>query len=66
VETAAARRLTLVWREIDGPPVVPPTHRGFGSRLLERTLAHDLDGCVRVDFAPDGLVCVIEAALPGG
>ncbi len=66
VGATADRHLSLVWREIDGPPVAPPTHRGFGSRLLERTLAHDLDGRVRLDYARDGLVCVIEAALRGG
>src|SRR6185312_14311508 len=25
--------LDLTWRETRGPPVIPPTHRGFGSRL---------------------------------
>jgi len=58
-------RLKLVWREEDGPIVAPPTQRGFGSRLVERTLAQDLDGEVRLDFRPEGLVCTIEAPLAG-
>lgn len=31
--------LELQWVETGGPLVVPPTHRGFGTLLLERTLA---------------------------
>jgi two-component sensor histidine kinase len=60
----ADRRLELVWREHGGPAVSPPVRRGFGSLLLERTLAQDLDGAVALDFLPEGLVCRIEAPLP--
>ena len=41
----------------------PPVRRGFGSRLIERGLAMDLDGKVRLDFRGDGVVCTIEAPL---
>jgi PAS domain S-box-containing protein len=57
-------RLELVWREHGGPPVSPPKRRGFGSLLLDRTLAHDLDGKVAMEFKPQGLVCSIMAPLP--
>ena len=60
----AEARLELVWREHDGPPVSPPKRRGFGSLLLDRTLAHDLNGKVAMEFKPDGLVCSITAPLP--
>lgn len=56
-------RLHLDWRETAGPPVVPPTRRGFGSQLLEEGLAHDLDGETRLEFVPDGVRCSITAAL---
>jgi PAS domain S-box-containing protein len=56
-------RLTLVWRESGGPSVSPPTRRGFGSVLLERMLAQDLDGNVTTEFRPEGLFCLIEAPL---
>jgi len=61
-------RLRLAWRETGGPSVTPPKHRGFGSLLLERTLAHDLDGRVDLAFEPSGVVCVIEMPMsdPGG
>jgi len=60
---AEGPRLTLAWRESGGPIVSPPRRKGFGSRLLERSLASDLDGKVRLDFEPSGLVCRIDAPL---
>jgi len=67
IETApAGKRLLLSWREKDGPPVTPPVHRGFGSRVLERGLAHELEGTVHLDYRPDGLVCTMDIPLPGG
>ncbi|MCE4222830.1 sensor histidine kinase [Methylobacterium sp. C25] len=56
-------RLSFTWQEQDGPPVVKPTRRGFGSRLIERSLARDLDGTVEIAFEPTGVVCRIEAPL---
>ena len=56
-------RLELVWRELGGPPVAPPNRRGFGSLLLDRTLAHDLEGTVSMEFTPKGLVCSIVSPL---
>nr|WP_235577945.1 HWE histidine kinase domain-containing protein [Pseudoxanthomonas sp. Root630] len=58
-----ARHLALRWEERGGPPVTPPTRRGFGSRLIERGLRHDLGGEVGLDFAPMGVVCRIHVPL---
>jgi two-component sensor histidine kinase len=60
---SAGARLKLAWRESGGPCVSPPRRRGFGSRLLERSLASDLDGEVQLAFEPSGLVCLIDAPL---
>ena len=57
------QKLHLCWSESGGPPVAPPQRRGFGSRLIERGLAHELGGEVRMDFQPGGLVCTIELPL---
>ena len=57
--------LCLTWTERGGPAVQPPTHKGFGSRLIERGLAAELGGSVRLDYRPEGVVCTIEAPLPG-
>lgn len=61
--TTEAGRLRLVWRESGGPPVAPPVRPGFGTRLLERGLAEELHGCVRLEFLPGGLVCTVDAPL---
>lgn len=53
-------KLLLAWREEGGPPVRPPVRRGFGTRLIERGLAHDLDGEVKLDFAPGGVRCALH------
>ena len=63
VAEAASPRLTLRWQERDGPPVVSPTRKGFGSRLIERQLASEPGGSVTMDFAPEGLTCILEADL---
>lgn len=47
----------LNWKEIGGPPVTPPTSRGFGSLVIERNLARGLDSEVKLVFNPEGLVC---------
>jgi len=57
------RMLELCWSESGGPPVTPPSRRGFGSRLLERGLAAELRGEVRMLFEPSGVRCVIRAPL---
>jgi PAS domain S-box-containing protein len=61
--TADRGFLRLTWCESGGPPVVGPIERGFGARLLERGLAEDLHGEVRLEFRPTGVHCAVEAQL---
>ena len=56
-------RLALCWAEKEGPRVEAPRRRGFGSRLIERSLAQDLGGTVQIDFAPHGVVCMVDAPI---
>jgi two-component sensor histidine kinase len=58
------RRLLLTWREQGGPEVKPPARRGFGTRMIERGLSAELGGQVTMEFAPEGLRCVLDAAMP--
>ena len=51
-----AGMVALTWHEIDGPVVARPEHRGFGSRLIERNVRHDLAGQCSLDYANDGLI----------
>ena len=60
-ETAEPPQLRLEWRERGGPKVSPPRSRGFGARLLERGLAHELGGEVVIRFLPAGVRCDIRA-----
>lgn len=57
------RTLRVSWRELDGPRVRPPTRRGFGSRMIERALADELQGHAEIDYRPDGIVFTAEAHL---
>ena len=59
----AALLLHLRWEEKGGPPVEPPQRRGFGTRLIERSLAQELDGEVRIEFLRAGVVCTVDAPL---
>ncbi|KQT12604.1 hypothetical protein ASG40_19925 [Methylobacterium sp. Leaf399] len=55
--------LRLIWRESGGPPVSPPSRKGFGSRLIERGLPGRVGGVAEVYYAPTGLVFSVEAPL---
>ncbi|AQR75514.1 PAS domain S-box protein [Sphingomonas sp. LM7] len=59
-------RLSLEWQERGGPEVVTPARRGFGTRMIERGLAAELSGTVKIEFRREGLVCMVDAPLPEG
>lgn len=56
-------RVRLCWEERDGPPVVPPTEKGFGSRLIEEVCSYQLNGSAELDYAIEGLTCRIVFPL---
>jgi PAS domain S-box-containing protein len=61
---AGAPELRLCWTERGGPPVaMPPTRRGFGSRMLEVTLGTQLGGRLQRHWVPEGLVCEMQLPL---
>jgi PAS domain S-box-containing protein len=47
--------LRLRWVERGGPIVNPPSRKGFGHAVFERSVAKSLDGKVSMEFAPEGL-----------
>lgn len=55
--------LKMVWREFGGPPAKAPSKSGFGTRLLERGVAGEVAGTVRIEFGEGGVVCTIAAPL---
>ena len=58
-------RFSLWWREHGGPAVLPPTRKGFGTRLIERSLAGEIGASITLDYAPAGLQCHLGAPLSG-
>ncbi len=63
VDPRNSSRFRLEWVEADGPPVTVPSKRGFGTRLIERALAAELNGKVEMDFRPGGVVCTLDAEI---
>ncbi|MBC8035795.1 MAG: PAS domain-containing protein [Rhizobiales bacterium] len=59
------RSILFHWREYNGPPVEPPKRRGFGSRLIERGLATDLES-VKLEYPPEGVICSLGISLATG
>ena len=57
--SVANDRLTLTWREFGGPPVQPPTRKGFGSVLI----AHATDDEAVIEFLPEGVRCTLSIPL---
>jgi two-component sensor histidine kinase len=56
VSGAADQSVELIWRERGGPQVETSTSAsaGFGTRLIDRVIRHDLDGKTKIDFDPAG------------
>lgn len=66
VQPGPPATLKLVWRESAGPPVSPPVNNGFGSRLIQQGLPHELGGQAQMEFRREGLICEISFPLPDG
>jgi two-component sensor histidine kinase len=54
-------RFLFIWAERGGPAVTKPERRGFGSRLIERTLAASLGGTAELHYRPQGLEFQLNA-----
>lgn len=55
--------LHVTWQERGGPPVQPPSRRGFGTTLIELSVAYELGGTATVEFEPEGLRCTLRLPL---
>jgi PAS domain S-box-containing protein len=62
----ADARMTVTWRETGGPPASPPGRRGFGSRLIERSVRHDLGGEITMEYGDRGLAVVMAFQVDSG
>jgi two-component sensor histidine kinase len=53
--------VTVVWAETGGPPIEePPEMRGFGSKLVARSLSEELGGAITYDWRLSGLVATLR------
>ena len=62
-DAADPTQLVFNWRERGGPRVEPPQRKGFGSELLEKTLAFELKGKTMLTYNGSGLHCTIAIPL---
>ncbi|MEY9128431.1 CheR family methyltransferase [Bradyrhizobium yuanmingense] len=62
-ESTEPAELVFEWRERGGPAVTTRPRKGFGTELLERTLAFELKGQTTMAFNSAGLQCTITIPL---
>lgn len=55
--------LELNWAEHGGPAVKPPRRKGFGARLIARSLAAE-QGSAELTYAPEGVRCRMTLLVP--
>ena len=55
--------LTLSWREAGGPPVQAPSAQGFGTKILNASIKHQIGGNVIWDWRPGGLHCTVQIPI---
>lgn len=55
--------LRLSWSESGGPPVAPPTRKGFGTTLICDVPRRYFGGSAQIDYAPAGVVWTLVAPL---
>jgi PAS domain S-box-containing protein len=55
--------LHLRWQESGGPIVSTPDRKGFGSRLIQRSLIQALRASVTLNYLPSGVVLTLEVPL---
>jgi two-component system CheB/CheR fusion protein len=64
IENGSSGLLNFGWIETGGPPIMgQPSRRGFGTTLIERTLALEFDATVKREFLLSGLKCSIAMPL---
>jgi PAS domain S-box-containing protein len=55
-----ADTLTLFWDETGGPPIMPPSSPGFGTRIITASIERQLGGKTTFDWRPEGLHFVLS------
>jgi two-component sensor histidine kinase len=58
---AGEKRLFVPWQERDGPPVVTPQRRGFGTVVVERMSLQVGDASASLKYPSSGVIWYLEA-----
>lgn len=53
-------RFSIRWQESGGPPVTPPSRRGFGTRVIVQAPRHSLTADVEATYPPEGFVWTLS------
>lgn len=56
----AEQAFVMEWCEYGGPPVERPSRTGFGTKMIERVLAMELNAQVSLQYMRSGLKCKIQ------
>jgi PAS domain S-box-containing protein len=57
----AEKRLFIQWQETDGPPVVTPQRKGFGTVVVERMSLQVRDAAASLQYPSGGVIWYLEA-----
>ena len=55
--------IAFVWKESGGVDVAPPDRTGFGTAVLQQTLAYEFGAVTAMAYEPNGLRCTIRFPL---
>jgi CheY-like chemotaxis protein len=55
--------LNLRWEESGGPPVTTPSSHGFGTKIMNASIKHQIGGNVAWDWRTSGLHCTLQIPL---
>jgi PAS domain S-box-containing protein len=54
-EITESDAFTMSWTERDGPPVLPPERRGFGTVVIVAMVTHNVRGVIDLDYPASGV-----------
>jgi len=55
--------LTLQWNEAGGPPVRPPSSKGYGTKVITASIERQLEGKVNFDWRDGGLCVTLSVPI---
>lgn len=55
--------ISVEWKEVGGPQVQEPTHKGFGQTVITKSMQYSPEGGAQIIYAADGVHCEIH--VPG-